>query len=176
MIPELVVEGDQALTEIISRAVSTTNIHADNAVQEVLERVFESISEKRGIQIKYPSQAEVLQGISELGIRELHMHQAVNSKMLSFLFESLMSKAILAMGRFIEDYINRVDEVLVNEPNMQTVVGSLRALFDLMEQMERMRNKYALGDPDRILSPNANTQIDRDRIDKLRREINDISD
>ena len=175
MIPELVIEGDQALTEIINKAVRTTNIHSDNAAQEVLEKVFETISEKKGIQIKYPSQAEVLEKISDLGMHELHMHQAVNSKMLSFLFESLMSKAILAMGKFVEDYINRVDEVLTNEANIQTVVGSIRALFDLMEQMEKMRSKYTLKDPDRVLNPSIGTRIDRDKIDKLRRELNDIS-
>lgn len=176
MMPRLVIEDDKVLTEVIQNAINTTNIHDNFAAQNILEKVFDDISEKRGISIKYPSQEEVLNRISDLNSKELHMHQAVNSKMLSFLFESLMSKAILAMGKFIENYINRVDEVLVNEPNMQTVVGSLRALFDLMEQMEKMRNRYVVSDPDRVLSPTTDNQINREKIDNLRRELNGISD
>lgn len=174
MIPDIIVE-DKDLSEIINKAIKSTNIHNDNSAQEILEKVFESVSRTKGIEIKYPSQTEVLAEIHNLGVKELQYHQAINSKMLSFLFESLMSKAIMALGRFIESYISRVDETLYNEPNMQTVVGSLRSLFDLMEQMEKMKNRNALKDPDRVLSPQTSAKIDREKIDMLRREINDIS-
>lgn len=141
---------------------------------EILKEIFDRVAESSNIDIRYRDAKEILNQLESYTAKDVIYHKAVNSKLMNSLFESLMSKAILAIERYIDAYMSKVDVVLATDTNIQTVVGSIRALFDLINQANALKEKYVLGDPDRVLSQE-NQKIDRKLIDELRGKVNDLS-
>lgn len=144
-------------------------IRGDSDLQASLEKVFMKLSEE-GKEIKYPSHKEILDNIVDIDIENLLIHKALNSKLSGFMYEAVMSKVIVALGKYVEHYTNSARDAITNgDPVMAT--GVLKSLFEIIEKYQKITESFYMVNPDKILKPDEKIQIDRNKIDQLRSEL-----
>lgn len=144
-------------------------IRGDSDLQTSLEKVFIRLSEE-GKEIKYPSHKEILDNIVDIDIENLLTHKALNSKLSGFMYEAVMSKVIVALGKYVEYYTDSARDVITSgDPIMAT--GTLKSLFEILEKYQKVSESFYMANPDKILKPGEKIKIDRNKIDQLRSEL-----
>lgn len=134
-------------------------------IKNVLKSSYTEIVKKHNLNIDYKDFGEVMEHLANYSDKDSEFNRLYVSKMINAVTDVAKVKSTVALGHLTDKALQLVMKV-ANDPNIDslpTIIASIKEIYDWLDKLENLRNKYFVAGSDKLISMMSDSNKDADK-------------